>query len=188
MKTIEEVIDNIVDEHKECRWMDAGELREYLEVVAQEQKAIDDEENGKAMLYVADKTTQRVKKEIANKAYEWIIKKWDKHDCDALVALSRLRNVLEGTEQKAIENKRMEELLQYLEELEAHYRDLGQYDDGKPIRRVIAYIKSMEEIDMKKYDEEYLNSKIEAYGKAHPNGNKEDLALLAEMRGYDMED
>lgn len=42
MKTIEEVIDNIVDEHKECRWMDAGELREYLEVVAQEQKAIDE--------------------------------------------------------------------------------------------------------------------------------------------------
>lgn len=42
METIEEVIDNIVDEHKECRWMDAGELREYLEAVAQEQKAIDE--------------------------------------------------------------------------------------------------------------------------------------------------
>lgn len=41
---------------------------------------------------------------------------------------------------------------------------------------------------MKKYDEEYLNSKIEAYGKAHPNGNKEDLALLAEMRGYETEE
>lgn len=48
-------------------------------------------------------------------------------------------------EQKAIDNKRMDELLLYLEELEAHYRDLGQYDDGKPIRRVIEYIKSMED-------------------------------------------
>ena len=48
MTTIEEVIDNIVDEHKECRWMDAGELREYLEVVAQEQKAIDIENACKA--------------------------------------------------------------------------------------------------------------------------------------------
>lgn len=41
MKSIEEVIDNIVDEHKECRWMDASELREYLEVVAKEQKVLD---------------------------------------------------------------------------------------------------------------------------------------------------
>lgn len=48
-----------------------------------------------------------------------------------------------ATEQKVIYDKRTEELLQYLEELEAHYRDLGQYDDGKPIRRVIEYIKSM---------------------------------------------
>ena len=48
MKTIEEVIDNIVDEHKACRWMDAGELREYLEVIAQEQKAIDIENALKA--------------------------------------------------------------------------------------------------------------------------------------------
>lgn len=46
--------------------------------------------------------------------------------------------------------------------------------------------KAMEESEMS--DEEYLNSKIEAYGKAHPNGNKEDLELLAEMRGYDKED
>lgn len=50
-----------------------------------------------------------------------------------------------ATDQEAIDNKRTEELLQYLEELEAHYRDLGQYDDGKPIRRVIEYIKAMEE-------------------------------------------
>lgn len=50
-----------------------------------------------------------------------------------------------ATEQKAIENKRKGELLEYLEELEAHYRKLEQYDDGKPIRRVIEYIKSMEE-------------------------------------------
>lgn len=42
MKSIEEVIDNIVDEHKECRWMDASELRGYLEVVAREQKDLDD--------------------------------------------------------------------------------------------------------------------------------------------------
>ena len=48
MKTIEEVIDNIVDEHKACRWMDAGELREYLEVIAQEQKAIDIDKAKKA--------------------------------------------------------------------------------------------------------------------------------------------
>ena len=48
METIEEVIDNIVDEHKACRWMDAGELREYLEVIAQEQKAIDIENACKA--------------------------------------------------------------------------------------------------------------------------------------------
>lgn len=46
--------------------------------------------------------------------------------------------------QKAIDDKRTKELLEYLEELEAHYRQLGQYDDGKPIRRVIEYIKSME--------------------------------------------
>lgn len=48
-------------------------------------------------------------------------------------------------EQKAIDIKRKEELLQYLEELEAHYRGIGHYDDGKPIRRVIEYIKSMAE-------------------------------------------
>lgn len=50
-----------------------------------------------------------------------------------------------ATEQEAIYKKRMEELLQYLEELEAHYRVLGHYDDGKPIRRVIEFIKTMEE-------------------------------------------
>lgn len=49
------------------------------------------------------------------------------------------------TDRKDIYDKRIEELLQYLEELEAHYHDLGQYDDGKPIRRVIEYIKTMEE-------------------------------------------
>lgn len=49
-----------------------------------------------------------------------------------------------ATEQRAIDDKRIEELLQYLEELEVHYHDLGQYDDGKPIRRVIEYIKAME--------------------------------------------
>lgn len=49
-----------------------------------------------------------------------------------------------ATEQKAIDDKQTKELLQYLEELEAHYRELGQYDDGKPIRRVKEYIKSME--------------------------------------------
>lgn len=41
MKSIEEVIDNIVDEHKECRWMDARDLREYLVEVAKAQKSID---------------------------------------------------------------------------------------------------------------------------------------------------
>lgn len=70
-------------------------------------------------------------------------------DCSGLSGL--IHSVAEkaffagGHEQKVIDNKRTEELLQYLEELEAHYRDLGQYDDGKPIRRVIEYIKSMEE-------------------------------------------
>lgn len=50
-----------------------------------------------------------------------------------------------ATEQKVIDDKRKDVLLHYLEELEAHYRDLGQYDDGKPIRRVIEYVKSFEE-------------------------------------------
>lgn len=59
-------------------------------------------------------------------------------------ASARAYYIKGASEQKAIDDKRTKELLQYLEELEAHYRKLGQYDDGKPIRRVIEYIKSLE--------------------------------------------
>lgn len=57
-----------------------------------------------------------------------------------------LKRTHKGVIDKAIkeDRKRTEELLQYLEELEAHYRDLRQYDDGRPIHRVIEYIKGLE--------------------------------------------
>lgn len=64
--------------------------------------------------------------------------------CSRLASRTALYKSI-ATEQEAIYNKRTEELFQYLEELEAHYRDLGQYDDGKPIRRVIEHIKETEE-------------------------------------------
>ena len=38
-----------------------------------EQKAIDDEELGKALLYCTNKTTERVKKEMIDKACKWLI-------------------------------------------------------------------------------------------------------------------
>ena len=38
-----------------------------------EQKAIDDDENGKALLYAVNKTTERVKREMINKACEFIL-------------------------------------------------------------------------------------------------------------------
>lgn len=41
MKTIEERIDQIVEGYAECRWLDASELRAYLEEIATEQKATD---------------------------------------------------------------------------------------------------------------------------------------------------
>lgn len=42
-------------------------------VGAEEQKAIDDDENGKALLYAVNKTTERVKREMINKACEFIL-------------------------------------------------------------------------------------------------------------------
>lgn len=41
MKTIEEKINEIVEGHAECRWLDANELREYLQKIATEQRKID---------------------------------------------------------------------------------------------------------------------------------------------------
>lgn len=67
MKT-QELIDNIVDEHKECRWLDAGELREYLEEVAKAQKAIDDKEC-ETMVGAAVKEAWEV---FIEKACEWL--------------------------------------------------------------------------------------------------------------------
>lgn len=40
---------------------------------ATEQKAIDNEEQGKALLYAVHKTAERTKKEVIDKACEWII-------------------------------------------------------------------------------------------------------------------
>lgn len=45
------------------------------------------------------------------------------------------------------------EFIEYLEELESHYRNLEEYDNGKPIRRVLAYIKKKGETDMDKEEE-----------------------------------
>lgn len=39
---------------------------------ATEQKAIDDAESGKELLYVVNKTTERVRKEMIEKACEWL--------------------------------------------------------------------------------------------------------------------
>lgn len=47
-----------------------GAYQGYI-IGATEQKKIDDEENGKALLYCTDKTAERVKKEMIDKACEW---------------------------------------------------------------------------------------------------------------------
>lgn len=62
MKTIEDKINEIVEGHAECRWLDACELRKYLEEVATEQKAIDDDH------------LREVKKMVVDKACEWLSK------------------------------------------------------------------------------------------------------------------
>lgn len=72
------------------------------------------------------------------------LREWKAIDEDAMSAIVEEQVLRAIEKQKAIDDIRINNLLTFLEELEVHYRDLNQYDDGKPIRRVISYIKAME--------------------------------------------
>lgn len=72
MKTIEDKINEIVEGHAECRWLDAGELQEYLEEVATEQKAIDDAERDTAVYNLLMLKLDAEKKLWLDKACEWM--------------------------------------------------------------------------------------------------------------------
>lgn len=100
MKTIEETIQEILAEQHECRWLDTSELEVYLRKIVAEQKAIDDDENGKALLYAVNKTTERVKRECINKAYEWLKKNandflWDDNYYNVEELVNRFRKAME---------------------------------------------------------------------------------------------
>lgn len=77
MATIEERADTAIYEPKDGHTpVKAYEVIAYAdgyERGASEQKKIDDEENGKALLYAVHKTEERTKKEMINKACKWII-------------------------------------------------------------------------------------------------------------------
>lgn len=65
---------------------------------------------------------------------------------EAVDGVNTIRPTREQKEQNSTHiDKQREKILQYLEELEVHYRNIGLYDDGKPIRRVIKYIETMGE-------------------------------------------
>lgn len=65
MKTTEEIIQEILDEQHECRWMDTSDLEVYLRKVANEQKAIDHSEEHLAW--------------IIKQYYKWA---YEIHHCD----------------------------------------------------------------------------------------------------------
>lgn len=69
MKTIEEKIDQIVKGHAECRWLDASELRAYLEQIAAEQRAIDAHEMDFATKRIIDKACEWLKGWFADSKY-----------------------------------------------------------------------------------------------------------------------
>lgn len=73
MATIEERAFDIISE---VMTMDdlysRDEVVMMLERMAEEQQAIDDAESGKELLYAVNKTTERVKREMINKAFKWL--------------------------------------------------------------------------------------------------------------------
>lgn len=58
---------------KEQREREAKIYAMVYSKIATEQKEIDDAESGKELLYVVNKTTKRVKREMIDKACEWLI-------------------------------------------------------------------------------------------------------------------
>lgn len=76
MKEIEERAKAILAQHtNQSTAIDLysrDEVVTMLERMAEEQLTIDDAELGKELLYVVNKTTERVRKEVMNKACEWL--------------------------------------------------------------------------------------------------------------------
>lgn len=72
MKTIEERAFDFAIEEAKVEGFDFGSVKDGYVQGATEQKAIDDAESGKELLYVVNKTTERVRKEAIDKACEWL--------------------------------------------------------------------------------------------------------------------
>lgn len=75
MKTFEEI--NEIAPYHPCEWQQGYGIWQagYMEGQkngASEQKEIDDADSGKELLYVVNKTTERVKREMIDKACEWL--------------------------------------------------------------------------------------------------------------------
>lgn len=68
----------------------------YIEI-ATEQKAIDDEEQGKALLYAVAKTEERTKKEMIDKACEWLSERcaFRVHPCSGTALVMEFRKAME---------------------------------------------------------------------------------------------